>query len=504
MIIYINYDKRSLLNIDPNMSIPDFQLLLQEKFGIPVSQQIIHYKGKPINRGFIKDYDPTPESNIFLSKQMIGGKSAGNTAFKTFFWITMIFLFIALFLTLILGLLPVWAHIFVYLVEQGLQTIFGKRTGIGATVLKWIFIILKAGAVVLFIYVLTTLAYFMMFFNRGQKFCQSVVLSKYIGMTLSAIFIIIYGMFVLPDMAAQGGLKIQNTVPVAIGALMTPILNLLTWIADTAKFSLFYAIPMVGEFLMLEQEVVGYIAEYVYVFLRLAKEFTCEAEGFEITLYGLLEFTRTPYGCTFVQDHNLERIVEYIFYMFEDDIKGIVLQQQKVVSGIKSGITSVANKFKNKMKDSQIQEKLDQLSKNKDVKALTSKAKKMVKDKLKREDACDIFPTMLKFAKIKWANYDEDTGTWKNEDARLKWEKNPYKIDRISSALMPFAKNLFCSFLRLFPASYDVLNNGIGPPYVLSNMIENSQVAGISTFIAGIVILILSAFMHKMYGIEVP
>lgn len=502
--LYIVNDRSEYVIINDDWSSLQLQQFIADKFDIAVDDQIVYFQGKPLFGGVtgtLKQNGISKGDNIFVSKKLRGGASGVSIA-MTIMTIILLILFCA---TMIIGVVPIWAHVFGCYIKKGICLLFGTALNSGGftgMILKYIMYAVTFLIVGIFVYSLTGVAFFMLLFNKKQHFCSSVVIARYIALTLTAIFIVIYALFALPDFAGQIGLKAQNNSPIFVGAILTPLLNAVEWLADTGKFMIFYLIPIFGELLLSEQDVTSHTVKFLYTFFGEMKDIGCEKKEFNIALIGMLEYFETHVGCTFVQDHNLKRVIELIFYTFEDEIRNTFedeirkgtnsgkwrldkIATMDATSALKSGLNSdqhkMAKKIHEKIKNQKIFETKD----------------------MKKVNICEVYSTLLCHSKKKWKNYDYNMHMWKEgtDDIRKEYEEdNPMPLDPITKAALPFSKNLICSIFQLFPAMNDILHCCIGRPYVMVNMIENSQIAGVLTTIATLVIIILTYVLSSMYG----
>ena len=593
--LYIVNDKSESVIINDQWSPLQLQQFISDKFNIPIDDQIVYFQGKPLFGGVsgtLSENGVSEGDNIFLSKKLRGGSvSKGLSVAITALTIILLILFCT---TMIIGVVPVWAHVFGCYIKKGICWLFGialNEGGFIGMILRYTMYAVTFFIVGIFVYALTGIAFFMLLFNKKQHFCSSMVIARYIALTLTAIFIIIYALFALPDFAGQIGLQAQNNSPIFVGAILTPLLNAVEWLADTGKFTLFYLIPILGEIMLGEQEVLSYAVEFLYIFFAEMKNIGCGKEGFDIALIGMLEYFETPVGCTFVQDHNLKRVVELIFYTFEDIIRKAThngewrlaeiaeMDLKKALNhGFKSGQHAMAKKMHEKMQklkkctdNPELKKQIEEFkqvegciagsiggigamitSGKKHLKGTSAKKAKQsimahfsgegqctsncmkkhggsdwgkgtnsensgqsggrkrgkggqkggAKEKIK-VDICKIYSTLQDYSKLKWENYDYEMHSWKEgtEAIRKRYEEeNPIPLDPITKAALPLSENIICSIFQLFPAMNEIFHCCIGRPYVMVNMIENSQIAGVLTTIATIVIIILTYVLSSMYG----
>lgn len=587
--LYIVNDKSEYVVINDDWSSLQLQQFIADNFDIAVDDQIIYFQGKPLFGkviGTLKQNGVSKGDSIFVSKKLRGGKTSGVSLAMTIMTIILLILFCA---TMIIGIVPVWAHIFGCYIKKGICWLFGTALNAGGftgMILKYTMYAVTFLIVGIFVYSLTGVAFFMLLFNKKQHFCSSVVIARYIALTLTAIFIVIYALFALPDFAGQIGLQAQNNSPIFVGAILTPLLNTIEWIADTGKFTLFYLIPILGEIMLAEQEMLSYAVEFLYIFFGEMKNIGCGKEGFDIALIGLLEYFETPVGCTFVQEHNLKRVVELIFYTFEDKIRKATNNGQWGLAEMvgKDGMKmlsdsqhAMAKKLHSKMQNlkccetDEMKKQIEEFKKVegcvagklKGIASMVMNGKKNLKgmsakkafkygthhfsntsqctsgcmkthggaewgsdksgsnqsggrkirgrrqrggaedDCPKKVDICKVYSTLRCHSRKKWQNYDYDMHMWKEgtDAIRKEYEEdNPMPLDPVTKAALPLSENIICSIFQLFPAMNNILHCCIGRPYVMVNMIENSQIAGVLTTIATIVIIILTYVLSSMYG----
>lgn len=594
--LYIVNDKSKYVVVNDKWTSLQLQQFIADKFNIAIDDQIIYFRGKPLFGeviGTLKDNGVSEGSNIFISKKLRGGATSGLSLAMTILTIILLVLFCV---TMIIGIVPVWAHVFGCYIKKGICWLFGKElneSGFIGTLLRYTMYALTFLIVGIFVYSLTGIAFFMLLFNKKQNFCSSIVIARYIALTLTAIFIVIYALFALPDFAGQIGLQAQNNSPIFVGAILTPLLNTIEWLSDTGKFMLFYLIPILGEVLLSEQELLSYAVEFLYIFFGEMKNIGCGKDGFDIALIGMLEYFETPIGCTFVQDHNLKRVVELIFYTFEDkireatnngewglaemvgkdgmkmlshsqhtmakklhekmsklkccdtpELKKQIKEFKKVegcVAGKLKGITSMIMNGKKNLKGLSAKKAISFGKAGLNTSQCTSGCMKKhggsewgdhgtaldnskkqnggrAKQKIKKQkggaeeakqknkvDICSVYSTLRDHNKLKWQNFNYKMNMWNDNDtaasAKKQYEENnPMPLDPITKAALPFSENLICSIFQIFPAVNEILHCCIGRPYVMVNMIENSQIAGVLTTIATLVIIILTYVLSSMYG----
>lgn len=582
--LYIVNNKSEYVIVNDDWSSLQLQQFISDKFNISIDDQILYFQGKPLFgkvNGTLKQNGVIKGSNIFLSRKLRGGKTSGISIAMTVMTIILLILFCS---TMVIGILPIWAHVFGCYIKKGICWLFGTALNSGGftgMILKYIMFAITFLVVGIFIYSITGIAFFMLLFNKKQNFCSSVVIARYIALTLTAIFIIIYALFALPDFSGQIGLKAQNNSPIFVGAILTPILNATEWLADTGKFTLFYIIPILGEIMLAEQEVLSYAVEFLYIFFAEMKNIGCGKDGFDIALIGLLEYFETPIGCTFLQDHNLKRVVELIFYTFEDQIRKATnngrmgLAEMVGKDGMKmlsSSQHAMAKQLHSKMKNlkccetEEMKKQIEEFKKVegcvsgklKGIASMIMKDKKNLKGMSAKKafkygtnhftdtsqctsgcmkthggaewgnnqkggrrrkqkggaeddcpnnvDICKVYSTLICHSKKKWENYDYKMQMWKEgtDSIRKEYEENnPMPLDPITKMALPLSENIICSIFQLFPTVNNLLHCCIGRPYVMVNMIENSQVAGVLTTIATIVIIILTYILSSMYGYKI-
>lgn len=553
--LYVVHDKTHKFVVNDEWSSLQFQQFISDKLGINVDDQIIYFSGKPLFGDIeynLKQCGVSAGSNVFLNKKLRGGNVSGITMI-----IMTIILLLLFCILMILGLVPVWAHVFGCYIKKGLCLLFGKALkegGFIGMILRYVMYAITFFIIGIFIYSMTGIAFFFLLFNKKQHFCSSVVIARYIALTLTAIFIVFYALFALPDFLGNQGLKLQNNSPIFFGALLTPIFNFIEWIADTGKFTIFFFIPFIGEFILEQKEALPEIVQFLYIFFGETKELSCSNEGFDIVLISMLEFFESTMGCVIAEEHNMKQILKIIFYCFEDDIRKstnngkLTLAQLVKQNSVKltKGGKHMAEKmhkrlqqFKkfqadpkckdDKYRDSvECQKNLAMQKKIKEFKEMSdyvaSQSKKSGLSSMKaatgigssrmgsffsgkkksgsKDEVCNVYSTLKKYNKIKWDNYDYDLRKWKDDTKKEQEEyaKNPMPLDSVSSALLPLGRNIICSIFQIFPAVNNILNDCIGKPYFLVDLIENSQLAGVMTTIATIVIIILTFFLNKMYG----
>lgn len=581
--LYIVNDKSEYVVINDDWSSLQLQQFIADKFNIAVDDQIVYFKGNPLFGGVtgtLKQNGICEGSNIFVSRKLRGG-AGGVSIAMTVMTIILLILFCA---TMIIGVVPIWAHVFGCYIKKGICWLFGTALNAGGftgMILKYIMYAVTFLIVGIFVYSLTGIAFFMLLFNKKQQFCSSVVIARYIALTLTAIFIVVYAIFALPDFAGQIGLKAQNNSPIFVGAILTPLLNAVEWLADTGKFAIFYLIPILGEIMLAEQEMLSYAVEFLYIFFGEMKNIGCGKDGFDIALIGMLEYFETPVGCTFVQEHNLKRVIELIFYTFEDKIRKATnngkwgLAEMVGKDGMKilsSSQHAMAKQLHSKMQNlkkctdnPQLKKQIEEFKevegclagKLKGISSMIMSGKKNLKGMSakkafaygthhfsdtsqctsgcmkthggsewggnqsggrgirqkggvevgdecpKKVEICKVYSTLLCHSKKKWENYDYNMHMWKEgtDDIRKEYEEdNPMPLDPVTKAALPLSENIICSIFQLFPAMNNILHCCIGRPYVMVNMIENSQIAGVLTTIATLVIIILTYVLSSMYG----
>lgn len=547
--LYIVNDKSEYVVINDDWTSLQLQQFISDKFNIAVDDQIVYFQGKPLFGkviGTLKQNGVSKGDNIFISKKLNGGKTSSVSISMT---IMTIILFILFCTIMIIGIVPVWAHVFGCYIKKGICWLFGSTINSGGftgMILKYIMYAISFLIVGIFVYSLTGIAFFILLFNKKQHFCSSVIIARYIALTLTTIFIVIYALFALPDFAGQIGLKAQNKSPIFVGAILTPILNTIEWVADTGKFALFYLIPILGELMLAEQDMISYAVEYLYIFFNEMKDIGCNNDQFDIALIGMLEYFETTIGCTFVQEHNLKRVVELIFYTFEDKIRKItnngkwglaqIIENKNNFSASQHAMaTNLHNKIQN-LKSCQtddMKKQIDEFKKMEGclagklqgISSMILNSKKLYKGTSAKKafnksdqsngaedncpntvNICKVYSTLLCHSKKKWNNYDYNMNMWKEGTDKIKKEyeeKNPMPLDPITKASLPLSENIICSIFQIFPAINNILNNCIGRPYVMVNMIENSQIAGVLTTIATIVIIILTYVLSSMYGYKI-
>lgn len=553
--LYVVHDKTHRFIVDDKWSSLQFQQFISDKLKINIDDQIIYFSGKPLfgNVNYnLKQCGISAGSNIFLNKKLRGG-SVSNTLIIVM--IIILLLFFCILMTL--GLVPVWAHVFGCYVKKGLSMLFSRALNEGGfigMIFRYIMYAITFFIIGIFIYSITGIAFFFLLFYKKQHFCSSVVIARYIGLTLTAIFLVFYLIFALPDFLGNQGVKITNNLPIFFGAVLTPIFSFIQWIADTAKFAIFYIIPFLGEFILEQKEALPEIVQFLYIFFGETKELSCSKEGFDVVLIAMLEFFQSTKGCVIAEEHNMKQILKLIFYCFEDDIRKITnngkLTLAEIVKSKNIKLTGngkkMAENLNNKLqnlkkyqadpkckedkykntpecrKNLAMQEKIKEFKEMSDHVASQSKrsgvssmktAAGMGRGRMSnlfnignksdsKLEVCNVYSTLMKYNKIKWNNYDYNLGKWKDgtEEQQEEYEANPIPLDRVSSTLLPLGRNIICSVFQIFPTVNNILNDCIGKPYFLVDLIENSQLAGVMTTVATIVIIILTFFMSKMYG----
>lgn len=499
--LHIVDDKSKSVLVNDQWTSLQFQQFISDEFNISIDDQIIYFKGKPLFgnvSGNLKDNGVKKGDNIFISKKIRGGSSAKGISIAM---IIMTILILLLFVfTMFMGIIPVWAHVFGCYVKKGVYALLGKnQSSILKLIIKYVMYFFSFFVVAIFIYTLTGISFFMLLFVRKQHFCSSVVIAKYIALTLTAIFCVIYTLFSIPDFIGQSLLTVQNESPIFLGAILTPFVSLFEWISDKGKFMIFYFVPFLGSILLSEQQIVSSSVQFLYTFVDEMKQYSCQNDNFYISLISLLEYFETVSGCEVVKEHNLKRVIELIFYAFEDKIREITKNGKSDLKNIAGSNNhqqrELAKKFSNK---------LNELNKMKNPKKFKKSSAR--KSDQHGDDICKVYSTLLEYSKNKWNNYDYKNNKWNDGDqadqAKKKYEENPYPLDPVTRLALPISKNLLCSVFQLFPAVNDILQECIGREYVMVNMIENGQVAGCLTTIATLVIIILVFVKSSLYGYD--
>ena len=492
--LYIVSDKSDLIDIDDRWNVSKLKSVLSNRYNVNQDQIVLHYRGKPVSGGELTDFNFKPYGNLFMKAGLVGGKTAAWV--RGLFIFLLIFLFIFFFVMMITVFIPMFSHFFGCYLVEGIKTLItylsGKPFEGKSLIFKVIIFIIRYFVVFIFVYSICAIMFAMFIFNLKQNFCNSMILGKYIGFTLTVIFIVFYGLFVLPDTVAQLAREGQQEIPAILGFLFTPILSLSQWLSDEGKFSLIYLIPGFGQLLLMEHEILPFIVDGLYLGLSNASQIGCDKNDFAEMITGLLYFTDTPDGQVMVEDYNLYQAVKLTAYAFEKEIKQIVGG-----GGLEGTIERQVLK---KLKESGVKLNIKKLNEIR-PKNKVSGSKTDTKD-VYGSTGCkkNIFKTILKAMKLKWKYYDEASQTWSDKNAEKEYNENPCKIGWVTAHALPAARQLICAFLAFIPELYRLLNNCVGAPFVLTNMIKNSQIAGIFTSIAAIIIIILAVFGVKMFG----
>lgn len=193
----------------------------------------------------LKYYNITENSSLYFSN----GLKGGFDVFYIIVWFIYIICILLYFLILISGLLPVIAHVYDYILLWTIRK-FGSLLGIDNNnifkLFTWSFsFVLRIFIVYFFVYAFTSFAMLFLFYNYYGDVCKTMKTSNLLGYIVSITFIIIYGIFNIPDellLLFNEGMKI-NTFAATFGQ---PLGGLLQQIADVGKWTPIYAIPIVG------------------------------------------------------------------------------------------------------------------------------------------------------------------------------------------------------------------------------------------------------------------
>jgi hypothetical protein len=294
-------------------SIYNLKELIKNKINIDINNQILHYQHMILdNNKSLQEYNIKNNSNLILIHSINGGFDTLSLLMLLIY----ICAFVLYILILVSGLIPIIAHIYGYLFNWILSKI-GNITGLSTNryyngFTHVIIFILSFVIVYYFVYALTSFITFPIMYTRFDQLCKSMSISNKIGFWVALFFIIIYGIFNIPNFILDITIDMTN-MNYIVATILKPILGLLENFANVGKFVGIYAIPFLGTpFLEGYHFAVDMMSSSIEQSIELSKSFNCDSQQSKKNI-GLILKEQNRQGTLlydFIKNYRAENIVE--------------------------------------------------------------------------------------------------------------------------------------------------------------------------------------------------
>jgi hypothetical protein len=482
-LIRVFVNEKTIIEISQYASLYSLKDEVNKKIydSAPIDDISLHFNGKPLtdDTKALLSYGIENDSNLFANVKTNGGMST-STIILMVLYICSIPLY---FLFLASGLPPVMANIFSFVFDNTVVKIlefFGQcQTDPFVIIIrkfvKFIMWTISTFATVMFVWI--TVAYLVFPFYyliRGRTYCDAGVAAKHVGKVTTIWYMMIYGAYNVIDFLLNIIQYLTNMDPILLikGASSASIqVNKEAW--DIAKFTPFYAIPFVGEILMVVHEVIEEGVGLLYEALDTISQIQCTDEQTTSMLCSLmtqLEVALARYGGTGHMTHSKEN-------------------------------KSIATKHKKRNINQQLNQRLSKKASSLEVKEMAGAFIEPIKNyklepliKLMQRGFCD------QALKDKMQQSILNKGLEPLTDEQLnsllpplpgtEFDMNTFggRLNRWSTG---FATSFFCQILE---ALSDITNTlwGIGTESQVVNMIKTGQIAGI----VSILVIIIDTFLN--------
>jgi hypothetical protein len=228
-------------------SIHSLKTLIQIKTKIDINNQLLYYRGKLLNDNIsLIEYNINDHDILTMNHNMKGGNIDTLTILMWLLYFCALGLFL---LILISGLIPVIANAYGYILHWMLIKI-GYLLGMGNNKMYEMFVftvmfIVSIFIVYYFVYATTSFIAFPLMYTYFDDLCKGIQKSNSIGWWVSIFFIIIYGLFNIPNFILNSSENMIET-NFLLGAIINPFLGVIENFANIGKFAGLYAIPFLG------------------------------------------------------------------------------------------------------------------------------------------------------------------------------------------------------------------------------------------------------------------
>ena len=287
MQIFVLGEKTHIYNVEPWRSNYHLRSMIYEREGYPIDHFTLSCNGKPLYDDRCLDQQGVNDnSNVYIHHTGKGGINK----WTVIFWLALIVYTLTLLLLIGTGVFNMIAYLYAFLFKWAtnylLHWIFNlsfiKGKGITACIkmpIYWLItlinFIIKHTIVFLFIYIGITSLGYPLFGIRFQDHCQSLFLSKKLGVISAIIYIFIYGLLNLPNLMFNSAQLITDISPVT-ETIFKPGLIIQENAVDKIKYVGFYAIPFIGQGIALLHNVITQIVNGVYTADEKFKGIDCE------------------------------------------------------------------------------------------------------------------------------------------------------------------------------------------------------------------------------------
>ncbi len=314
-MVHICVNNSINININEFESVYNLKEIINQLTNININNQIIYYNGFLLtNDKLLKEYNITNNCNLYMNQALKGGFDT----LSILMWLLYLCAFMFYLLILISGLIPVVAHTYGYLLDWAISKI-GSFLGLGDNryykAFQYIIMfIISITIVYYFVYAMTAFIVFPIAYVRTDKLCKSIKSSNTVGFWVAIFFIIVYGLFNIPNFILNITYDVSN-LNFIVGAILQPVLGILENFANIGKFAGIYAIPFVGTpFLEGYHFAVGLISTAVTEGVNLTTLFSCQDEKLRKKI-GLALREATKKGSPlndWIQSYDMQKITETI------------------------------------------------------------------------------------------------------------------------------------------------------------------------------------------------
>jgi len=496
MIIQITVKSASdnySLSINEYESIFSLKQRLKDK--IDFSDRYLLFAGKVLDDNFsLYHYELRHGSIVYLENELQGGNLLN---IKYLLLVLLIFAIMSFFTLLVMGVVPVLANIFYFMIKFTLDYLggiitwiwgfiqtqereikqeiqMGERSGqIGGAkfnlenakkkfqdasqakidqtadekagsynFLTWIYdtflFFLKHGITLIFVYTISAILIIPIFFYRTQDRCKSLNLGHYVGLTVAIIYFLFYGVFLNTiDGIINTYFFFSGLFPRFLRFLPDFVGSMVKDSWDEAKLTPYYSIPIIGQVLMVYHEAIESGLIYLKEFLDQEAKYGCETEA---------------------KYRNIQDVLSGLVYKNRRNDRGGYVEHIGRSQPGDNYMTSMVREF---IKDFKLQPTVELVNIG-------------FNEELKCQNQFEGKPF---FEKIFSENY---------------W-------DCKSSGSV---KAVLCFFLKLGGATNAFIDDMNGP-LAVANMIKTGNIAGIFTSFAYFIIIILAFLLSSMYGVQI-
>lgn len=284
-LIRIFINNKDYVKISPFSSLYTLKQTIKETFykNISYNSIILYYNDKPLLKDSysLVQYNITDNTHIFTRIKTIGGNS--DFFEKLMIVLFCIFIVLCYFGILALGLLPIMASIFGFIINNGVNFFINKfNIDVGKTktkyIFKFIFWIFKTFIIIFFIWGLTAIVAFPLYSLIGYSKCESGIKSKRVGKVTMIWFIVFYFMFNIVDFILSFTSNAVEQKTFASDVVL-PATEVIKKTNDVVKFFIFYFIPFFGQILLRYHTFLNNFIYFLYAFLNYVSSRVKENNG---------------------------------------------------------------------------------------------------------------------------------------------------------------------------------------------------------------------------------